>query len=193
MYADSHCHLTMLDNPDAAVRQAREAGVSTMLTICTNFTEEADDIVDFSVAHEGVWCALGTHPHAADTDCTDSGTLLQRLLSTPKAVAVGETGLDFYYKNSNKESQKISFAKHIEASLKASLPLVIHSRAAEEDTLSLLQSDTWRDTPRGVMHCFTGSADPGARNAGPGSIHRVFGHHHLQKCPGFARHCGLGA
>jgi len=153
---DSHCHLTMLDDPAGALARARAAGVGGVLTVCAHVGREGDRVI--SLAGQGgavqVWATLGTHPHEADAEEVPTDTLVTRICDTPCVIGVGETGLDFYYDNAPREAQEASFRRHIRASVKAKVPLIVHTREAEEATMRIMEHE---GAARAVMHCFTGS------------------------------------
>lgn len=159
MLVDSHCHLNFpefKDDLDAVIKKAAEQGVKTLLTINTKLSE-AKDIQRIADLYPNVFCTVGAHPHdAVDHNYDGVYEDLIRLVQHPKVVGVGETGLDYYYENSPRAEQIESFRTHIRASIELDLPLVIHTRDADEDTLN-----TIKDFPRakGVFHCFSGSKD----------------------------------
>jgi TatD DNase family protein len=161
MLVDSHCHL---DYPDFAteglaeiVGRARSAGVGHFLTISTHLSR-FDRIKAVAEAFPFIFCSVGTHPHhageAGEVDATKTDII--KLTAHPKAVAIGETGLDYHYNHASKEDQHAVFKRHIEAAGETGLPLIIHTRDAEEDTMKILR-DVGQGKVRGVMHCFTGT------------------------------------
>lgn len=162
MLIDSHCHL---DFPDFAedgigtiLDRARAAGVQKCMTISTHIGR-FDSIRAIAEAHSDVYCTVGTHPHqaseAGERDVPSSEII--RLSAHPKVIAIGECGLDYHYDFATKEDQHAVFSRHIQAGVETNLPLVIHSREAEEDTIRLIK-ESGSGRSRGVMHCFTGSA-----------------------------------
>ncbi|MBX9697016.1 MAG: TatD family hydrolase, partial [Alphaproteobacteria bacterium] len=162
MFIDSHCHLNFEDYAEQGIlpviERARAAGVSTLLTICTK-AEEADPLKSIAESYEHLFCTVGIHPHEAAVTLEEFSLneLRAWLLSHavhPKVVGFGEAGLDYYYEHSSRDSQRLCFEKHLEAALEARLPLSIHTRDAEEDTIALITQ--YKET-RGVIHCFTGS------------------------------------
>lgn len=157
---DSHCHL---DYPDFAeegvagiVARAQEAGVGHFLTICTRIAE-FDKVMAAAAASPLIHCTVGTHPHHAaephelDVSCAE----IVKLTQHPKVVGIGETGLDYHYNHSPAAEQHKVFAAHIEAALETDLPLVIHTREADADTMRILR-EVGQGRARGVMHCFSG-------------------------------------
>lgn len=161
MYIDSHCHL---DFPDftaegvaAVVERARAAGVSRMMTISCEIAK-FDTIKAIAEQFDFVDCSLGTHPHSAGVAAEQAYTTADIVAHAryPKVVGLGETGLDYFYDFAPKQAQQDVFTRHIEAALETDLPLIIHTRDAEEDTIRLLR-DVGQGRVRGVMHCFTGT------------------------------------
>jgi len=161
MLVDSHCHL---DYPDFAedgvaeiVSRARSAGVGHMLTISTQIAA-FDNIRAVADAFPFIHCTVGTHPHhaAEEAERAVSKDALVALTQTPKVAGIGETGLDYYYDYAPRDIQQEIFTRHIEAAGETDLPLVIHTRDAEEDTIRLLR-DVGQGKVRGVMHCFSGT------------------------------------
>lgn len=154
---DSHCHL---DFPDfqgelpAVLARARAAGVSRMVTICTRLRNEPA-VRALAEAHEGVFYAAGTHPMSAAAEPMTSVEELVRLSGHPKFVGIGETGLDYHYTADSREVQQTSLRIHIEAAQETGLPLIIHSRAADEDMARLLAEGMARKPYSCVMHCFS--------------------------------------
>lgn len=159
MYIDSHCHLTFdkideIGGQNAVIKRAKDADVGKMLCICTHIEREADEILALSIKNPDIWCTIGTHPHNAKGDNIGLSDLINLLNSNDNIIGIGETGLDYYYDNSPRDAQKISFRKHIKASLATGLPLIIHTRDAENDTIDILHEC---GANKAVMHCFSGS------------------------------------
>jgi TatD DNase family protein len=152
---DSHCHL---DFPDfaaeraAVIGRARAAGIAVMLTINTRL-DEFERVREIAESDPAIWCSVGAHPHeAADHAGLGLDDLLARA-ALPKTVGIGETGLDFHYDLSPRDTQERVFRTHIVASRQTGLPLIIHSRAADAETARVLEEER---PPPGVLHCFTG-------------------------------------
>lgn len=162
MLVDSHCHLEYDDYKDegleVVLQRAKSRDVSKFLTISTQLAK-FQNILKVAESYEDVYCSAGTHPHHAEEveEIAFTKDKLVKLFDNQKVVAVGEAGLDYYYEHSSKEMQKICFEKHIEASIEAGLPLVVHTRDAEQDTIDILKS--YAGKARGVMHCFSGSME----------------------------------
>lgn len=157
LLVDSHCHL---DFPDFAeelpevVARARAAGVSRMVTICTRL-RNVPQVRAISDSYEGVFWAAGTHPMSAAEEPLASIEELVALAAHPKFVGLGETGLDYHYTAESAEIQKVSLRLHIEAAQETGLPLIIHSRAADDDMAAILTEGMKRKPFGCVMHCFS--------------------------------------
>jgi TatD DNase family protein len=154
---DSHCHLDFPDfateREDVIVR-ARNAGVGTMVTICTKISEFAE-VRAIAEAHDDIWCSVGIHPHEAATQqATDSATLSD-LARHPKVVGIGECGLDFYYDHSPRDRQEEVFRAHAAAARGSGLPLIVHTRDADAETAAILTEEAGKGPLKGVLHCFS--------------------------------------
>lgn len=151
---DSHCHLTdvaFAGDLDAVLERAAAAGVNGVVTIASN-ASDAEAATSLADRHRDVWCTAGVHPHEASVAVRDLPRIAE-LLSLSRVVAVGETGLDYHYDNAPREVQRRAFERHLELAAASGLPVVVHSREADEDTQAALRSATG---VRGVLHCFTG-------------------------------------
>jgi TatD DNase family protein len=159
MFTDSHCHLNykgLVEDQSAVLERARAAGVSTMLNISTR-ESEWDDVVGVAERHMDVWASVGIHPHEADAHPdVDTAKLVERA-QHPRIVAIGETGLDYYFDHSDREQQRTSFRSHIAAARDTGLPLIVHTRDAEDDTAAILTEEMGKGAYTGVIHCFTAS------------------------------------
>jgi len=154
---DSHCHLDFDDfgsDMEAVLARAKESGVERMLTICTRVTK-FDQVLAIAQAHDNIRCTVGIHPHEAEHEPDVDVARLVELAKHPKVVGIGEAGLDYFYDKSPRERQQQVFATHIEASRVSGLPIVVHSRDADEDTVRLLQDGAKLGGLTGVIHCFT--------------------------------------
>ncbi len=165
MWIDSHCHLNHKNikekgTPSDLILAAKEVGVEKLLTICCRVSEEKDELLSIANDHDNVWCSIGTHPcdasHEGEKRITKE-MLLDIASQNENVIAFGETGLDYYYDYATKEDQRASFIKHMEGCREADLPIIIHSRDAEEDTISMLKDGGAGQGLNGVMHCFSGS------------------------------------
>ncbi len=160
MLVDSHCHLDFPDfraELDDVVARARRAGVGAMVTICTHLSR-FEQVLGVAERFPDVVCTVGVHPHHADAEA--AGMSVAKLVACAahaKVVGIGESGLDYYYDKSPRDTQQTSFRQHIRACLEARLPLVVHTRDAEADTMALLREEAAGAGLSGVMHCFSGS------------------------------------
>ena len=158
MIVDSHCHLSYknkLENIDEIIHAADIAGVKKFLNISTNF-KDFENLINISKKYTNIYFTLGVHPHEADQTTEEIIYEIKRNVDNPKLLAIGETGLDFYYNHSDKKNQIRSLEMHIELSQETQLPLVIHMRDAEEEILSIFKKIINKNFT-GVIHCFTGS------------------------------------
>ena len=165
MLVDSHCHLDYLERDgdlDEVVARAHRAGVGALITICTKLSE-FDRVRAIAERYDAVYCSVGVHPHEAEGEGQEDAARLVALAGHPKVVGIGETGLDYYYEHSPRARQRASFRSHIRAARDSGLPVIVHSRDADEDTIGLLR-EAWEEGPfTGVIHCFT--AGPGLARA----------------------------
>lgn len=163
MWIDSHCHLnhtkfTDTATPDQLVKNANNNGVDGMLSICCRMSDEFPQILSMVKRFENVWCTIGTHPHDAgkpEEKAIPQEQLVKMALSDPKIVGIGETGLDYYYKNSTPEDQDLSFRKHICACIESDMPMVVHARDADDDIARIIGEEGQGTSLTGVMHCFS--------------------------------------
>ncbi|WP_417820703.1 TatD family hydrolase [Terasakiella sp.] len=159
MLVDSHCHLDFpefQEDFEAVLARAEEAGVKTMMTICTHVTK-FDQVHAIAKAHDNIFCTVGIHPHNADSEPEVTVDQLVHWASDPKVVGFGETGLDYFYEHSPREIQQRQFRTHIEAARKLDLPVIVHTRDAEEDTLAIIEEEYNKAPFRGLIHCFSAS------------------------------------
>ncbi len=161
MFVDSHCHLNykgLVEQQVDVLARARESGVSAMLNISTR-EREWDDVIGLAEQESDVWASVGIHPHEADQHVgMDCAKLVQKS-AHPRVVAIGETGLDYYYDKSDRAQQCTGFREHIKASRETGLPIIIHTRDAEADTAAILTEEMREGAFTGVIHCFTASAE----------------------------------
>lgn len=161
MFVDSHCHLNykgLVEDQAGVIARARDAGVSTMLNISTR-EREWDDIIAVAERDAAIWASVGIHPHEADGHSDIDTARLVAKAAHPRVVAIGETGLDYYYDHSDRERQRSSFRTHIVAARETGLPLIVHTRDAEADTVEILADEMEKGVYSGVIHCFTASQD----------------------------------
>lgn len=157
LLVDSHCHLDFKDfegETDAIVARAREAGVGLMVTIGTKVTE-FEKVLSVAERYDNIFCTVGIHPHEAESEPEVDAARLIELARHPKVVGIGETGLDYYYEHSPREAQKRNFRSHIMAARETGLPLVIHTRDADEDTAEILKAEMGEGTFPALLHCFS--------------------------------------
>jgi TatD DNase family protein len=161
MFIDSHCHLNykgLIEDQAGVISRARAVGVSAMLNISTR-ESEWDEVVATTSTAPGIWASIGIHPHEADAHPDiDTQKLVERA-AHPRVIAIGETGLDYYYDKSDREQQRASFRAHIAAARQTGLPIIVHTRDAEEDTADIMADEMGKGAYTGVIHCFTASQD----------------------------------
>ena len=159
MLADSHCHLNykgLVERRDEVLANARARGVTAMLNISTR-EREWDDVIAAAEVEPDVWASVGVHTHEAGRHPEiDSAKLVARA-AHPRVVGIGESGLDYYYDHSDRDRQKASFRSHIAAARETGLPIIVHTRDAEEDTATILREEMGKGAYPGVIHCFTAS------------------------------------
>lgn len=163
MLIDSHCHLEykgLVEDRAGVLERARAAGVGGFLSISTRQSEWADVIA--SAEQEGdVWASVGIHPHEADGHADLGEAVLLAATQHPKVIAIGETGLDYYYDHSDRETQRRLFRLHIAVARQTGLPLIIHTRDAEDDTAAIIAEEMAAGAFPALIHCFTASAEFG--------------------------------
>jgi len=160
MFADSHCHLNykgLVEDQQGVLARARAAGVGAMLNISTR-ESEWDDVIGLAEREDDVWASVGIHPHEADSHPDVQTATLVEKAAHPRVVGIGESGLDFYYDHSDRDRQRASFRAHIAAARETGLPIIVHTRDAEEDTAAILAEEMGKGAFPGVIHCFTASA-----------------------------------
>jgi TatD DNase family protein len=158
---DSHCHLNyegLAERQEEVLANARARGVSGFLNISTR-QREWGDVIAVAERNEDVWATVGVHPHEADAHPDLGSAALVNAASHPDVIAIGECGLDYYYDKSDRHAQRERFQAHVDAARQSGLPLVVHTREAEEDTSEMLETAVKRGGVTGVLHCFTGSAE----------------------------------
>lgn len=161
MFVDSHCHLNykgLVEQQGEVLSRARESGVSAMLNISTR-EREWDEVIGLAEQETDVWASVGIHPHEADQHVGMDCAKLVEKSGHPRVVAIGETGLDYYYDKSDRAQQCLGFREHIKASRQTGLPIIIHTRDAEADTATILTEEMREGAFTGVIHCFTASAE----------------------------------
>ncbi len=155
---DSHCHLDhepLFDNLDAVIQRSKDVGIKKILTICTTL-KSFENILTIIKKDEIIYGTFGIHPHETSNNFVTLELIKKNYIENEKIIGIGETGLDFFYNNSDKKTQILSFEKHIEAAIELKIPLIIHSRNAEKETFDILNNFK-NYKPKILMHCFTGS------------------------------------
>jgi TatD DNase family protein len=161
MLVDSHCHLDFpdfADDLDSIVMRAAAAGVGRLVTISTR-VKRLDALLAIAERFPNVYCSVGTHPHHADEEDGISAQELIALTQHPKVVALGEAGLDYFYQHGSRQAQERGFREHIAAARATGLPLVIHSRDADDDCGRILEDEISKGSFRAVLHCYTGGRE----------------------------------
>jgi TatD DNase family protein len=159
MLVDSHCHLDFPEfapELDAVVERAMAAGVGLCVSIGTTL-EGFPRVRAVAERFDSVWCSVGIHPHEAEKEPLQDAQALITLAQGPKVVGIGETGLDYFYEHSPRAAQQKNFRLHIAAARELGLPLIVHTRDAEDDTIEILRDEMVRGTFTGLIHCFTGT------------------------------------
>src|SRR3982750_206273 len=161
MLVDSHCHLDFPDfaeDLDGIVARAETAGIGRIVTISTRVRRLAG-LLAITERFPNVYCSVGTHPHHADEEDGIPASELIELAKHPKVIALGEAGLDNFYEHGSREAQARGFRAHIAAARATGLPLVIHTREADEDCGRILEEETAKGSFRAVLHCYTGGRE----------------------------------
>ena len=157
---DSHCHLdheSIFSSFNEILKRSKEVGIEKLLSICTT-DDGFSNILDLVNKDSIIYGTYGIHPHEAKNFKISKNEIIKKVNSNKKIIGVGETGLDFYYNNSDKDTQLRSFQNHIEAAINLKIPLIIHSRNAENETYDILKKN-YQKNLKILMHCFTGSTD----------------------------------
>ena len=155
---DSHCHLDhepMFGDLKNIIFRSKAIGVKKILSICTT-KSSFDKIIKIVNFDSMIYGTFGIHPHETSSDIVSKKEIIKNIKTNKKIIAIGESGLDFYYNHSNREQQILSFRTHIEASIDLGIPIIVHSRNAEDETYDILSSYS-KLKPKILMHCFTGS------------------------------------
>jgi TatD DNase family protein len=158
---DSHCHLNypgLAERQEEVLANARARGVTGFLNISTRQSEWGD-VLGAAERNPDVWATVGVHPHEADAHADLGAAALVEAAAHPRVIAIGECGLDYHYDNSERPAQRERFEAHIDAARQTGLPLVVHTRDAEDDTTEILERAVQGGDVTGVLHCFTGSAE----------------------------------
>jgi len=161
MLIDSHCHLNykgLVEDQQAVIERARASEVTGFLNISTRQREWAD-IVATAEREPDVWASIGIHPHEADAHADLGAAALLAAAEHPRVIAIGETGLDYFYDHSDRAVQRALFRVHIGVARETGLPLIVHTRDAEDDTASIIAEEMGKGAFPALIHCFTASAD----------------------------------
>ena len=159
MLVDSHCHLDfpkLAEDRAGVLARAAAAGVEVMQTIGTRLST-FDEVLAIADAHPGIYCSVGVHPHRADQEGPDGAAALLAHVDHPKVIGIGEAGLDYFHRNSTPESQARGFVAHIEAARASGLPLIVHTRDADDDTIKIMRDQLDKGPYRAVIHCYSSS------------------------------------
>ncbi|MHA6317453.1 TatD family hydrolase [Altererythrobacter sp. CAU 1778] len=165
MLIDSHCHLEyegLIEDQGGVLDRAREAGVAGFLNISTRKSEWGR-VVGTAERESDVWASVGIHPHEADNHAELDVAALREATDNGRVIGIGETGLDYYYDNSDRDTQRDLFRLHIGVARETGLPLIIHTRDAEDDTIAIIEDEKANGEFPALIHCFTASAAFGKR------------------------------
>jgi len=165
MLIDSHCHLEykgMVEDQQGVLARARAAGIGGFLSISTR-QREWGQVIGTAERETDVWASVGIHPHEADGHSDMGEGALLEAAAHPKVIAIGETGLDYYYDHSDRDTQKALFRRHISVARETGLPLIVHTREAEDDTYAIMAEEMEKGAYPALIHCFTASADFGRK------------------------------
>jgi len=165
MLIDSHCHLEykgLVEDQAGVLSRAREAGVGAFLNISTR-QSEWDQVIATANREADVFASVGIHPHEADKHGDLGRDALLSATENPRVIGIGESGLDYYYEHSDRETQKRLFRMHIDVARETGLPLIIHTRDAEDDTYQILSEEMKKGTFPALIHCFTASDEFGSK------------------------------
>jgi TatD DNase family protein len=165
MFIDSHCHLEyegLVEDQPAVLARAREAGIKGFLNISTR-QAEWNRVVATASREPDVWASVGIHPHEADHHADLGEGALLEAAAHPRVIGIGETGLDYYYDKSDRDVQQALFRTHITVARRTGLPIIIHTRDAEEDTARILKEELGKGAFPALIHCFTASAEFGRK------------------------------
>ena len=157
---DSHCHLDhepMFSDLKNVIIRSKQSGIEKLLSICTT-NDSFKKIIDIIKFDPIIYGTYGIHPHEASSNIVSKEEIIKNVNSNNKIIAIGESGLDFYYNHSSKEKQISSFRLHIEAAIELKIPIIVHSRNAEKETFDIL-NEYKKSKPKILMHCFTGSTE----------------------------------
>jgi TatD DNase family protein len=170
MLVDSHCHLEykgLVEDQQGVLARAREAGIGGFLNISTR-QREWDQVIGTAAREADVWASVGIHPHEADQHADLGANALLEAAAHAKVIGIGETGLDYYYDHSDRTTQQALFRTHIAVARETGLPLIVHTRDAEDDTARIIAEEMEQGAFPALIHCFTASADFARKMLGHG-------------------------
>ena len=165
MLIDSHCHLEykgLVEDQQGVLSRARDAGIGGFLNISTR-KSEWDQVVATANREPDVWASVGIHPHEADAHAELDVMALREATENSDVIGIGETGLDYYYEHSDRETQQKLFRLHIGVARETGLPLIVHTRDAEEDTVAIIEDEMGKGAFPALIHCFTASNEFGRK------------------------------
>ncbi len=165
MLIDSHCHLEykgLVEDQAGVLARARAAGIGGFLNISTR-QREWDQVIATATREADIWASVGIHPHEADAHADLGEAVLLAATEHPRVIAIGETGLDYYYDHSDRATQRALFRTHIAVARQTGLPLIIHTRDAEDDTAAIIADEMAQGAFPALIHCFTASAEFGRK------------------------------
>ncbi len=177
MLVDSHCHLDFPDfepELDDVVTRAHDAGVTVMQTICTRISQ-FEDVHAIAARYPHIYCSVGVHPHHVEEEGVFPASEIVNHTESDQVIGIGETGLDYYYDNSPRALQCESFRQHIEAARTTGLPLIVHTRAADDDTMDILEDEMRKGPFNGLIHCFSTSRELAMRSLDIGMLISISG------------------
>ncbi len=159
MLVDSHCHLDfpeLVEDLDGVLARAADAGVAVMQTLCTRLSK-FPDVLALARAHDNLYCSVGVHPHNVASEAAATPEVLSEHARADEVIGIGETGLDYYYDHAPRELQRESFRVHAAAARETGLPLIVHTRDADADTVDILADEMRAGAFKGLIHCFSTS------------------------------------
>ena len=166
MLVDSHCHLDfpgLVEDIDQVLARAVDAGVCVMQTICTRLTK-FPDVLALAQAHDNLYCSVGVHPHNVDSEPLATPEILVDHARADAVIGIGESGLDYFYDHAPRERQRESFRVHAQAARETGLPLIVHTRDADDETIDILSHEMAIGPFKGLIHCFSTSRELAERS-----------------------------
>ena len=175
MFIDSHAHIDGSEydgDREAVIKRARDAGVRAILTVGTGdpHSGSLEQAIELAEQHSDIYAAVGTHPHDARLFDDRAQQRIEALAKSSRVIAWGEIGLDYHYDNSPRDIQRQVFSRQLQLAREAGLPVIVHTREAEDDTIEILQAEWTRSGLPGIMHCFSGSLNLAEKAMGLGFL-----------------------